>query len=79
LIARLTYRPAQAFGLDAGRLAKGQAADVVVIDPERVWTATPEALASKSKNSPFLGWELKGRVCATLVGGRLVHQLNGDT
>ena len=77
LIERLTVRPAQAFGLDAGTLASGHQADVTVIDTKARWTVSPKTLTSKSKNSPYFGWELTGVVQATLVGGRLVYQHNG--
>jgi dihydroorotase len=77
LIARLTSIPARVFGLGAGTLAKGRPADITLIDPEARWRVSPETLVSKSKNTPFMGRELKSRVCATLVDGRVVHRLNG--
>ena len=47
-------------------------ADVTVIDPRAEWTVRPEAFLSKSRNSPFAGWKLRGRAALTLVGGRIV-------
>jgi dihydroorotase len=76
-IAALTGGPARAFGLPGGNLAVGAVADICVIDPERPVTFTPEMLASKSKNSPFLGHQLAGRAVLTLVEGRCVHDLDG--
>jgi dihydroorotase len=76
-IAALSGGPARAFGLPNGTLAIGSAADVCVIDPERPVTFTADALASKSKNSPFLGQTLAGRAVLTLVEGRCVHDLDG--
>ncbi len=76
-IAALTGAAARAFGLPGGSLAIGSAADITVIDPERPITLTSDTIASKSKNSPFLGQTLAGRAVLTLVEGRLVHDLDG--
>src|SRR4051812_30045635 len=78
-IAALTGAPARAFGLPGGTLAVGAVADVCVIDPERPVTITAEDLASKSKNTPFLGQTLAGRAVLTLVEGRCVFDLDGRT
>ncbi len=58
----------------AGRLQVGAAADVCVFDPNAIWTVTPQALQSQGKHTPFGGYELLGRVRATLVGGHLAYQ-----
>jgi len=76
-IAALTGGPARAFGLSGGGLAVGAVADLCVIDPERPMTITAEDLASKSKNTPFLGQTLAGRAVLTLVEGRVVFDLDG--
>lgn len=73
-IARLTCGPARALGLDRGTLAVGSMADVTIIDPECSWTLQANQLASKSKNTPFDGWSLKGAAAYTLVGGRIVYR-----
>jgi len=61
----------------AGRLVEGGVADVCVFDPEARWTATPQALRSQGKHTPFafetLGTELPGRVRCTLVAGQLAY------
>lgn len=75
-IARLSCGPARALGLDRGTLAVGSVADVTVIDPECRWTLRANELASKSKNTPFDGWSLKGAAVCTLVGGRIVYRRN---
>ena len=75
-IAALTGAPARAFGLSGGGLAVGAVADLCVIDPERPMTITAEDLASKSKNTPFLGQTLAGRAVLTLVEGRTVFDLD---
>jgi dihydroorotase len=71
-LERLTVGPAKILGLPHGRLQKGAPADVVVIDPEATWEVTREGLASKSKNTPWLGKQLRGRAVATVLGGRQV-------
>ncbi|MBX3162600.1 MAG: dihydroorotase [Deltaproteobacteria bacterium] len=76
-IAALTGAPAKAFDLAAGALAVGALADVAVIDPDRTVTFTADALASKSKNSPFLDQPMRGRAVLTLVEGRAVFDLDG--
>jgi dihydroorotase len=78
-IAALTGAPARAFGLSGGGLAVGAVADICVIDPERPMTITADELASKSKNTPFLGQTLAGRAVLTLVEGRCVFDLDGRT
>jgi dihydroorotase len=50
----------------------GSAADVTVFDAGREWTVDPMAFKSKSRNTPFAGWKLRGTVMATFVGGRRV-------
>lgn len=76
-VAALTTGPAGALRLDAGSLAPGSRADVCVLDPEAWWTVTEAALWSAGKNTPFLGWELKGQVRHTLLEGRLVYDRDG--
>lgn len=76
-IAALTGGPARAFGLPGGSLGIGAIADITVIDPERPFTLTSDGIASKSKNSPFLGQKLAGRAVLTLLEGRPVYDLDG--
>lgn len=73
-IRLLTCGPAQALGIPRGTLAAGVAADVTIIDPELSWTLEAEKLASKSKNTPFDGWIMKGAATHTLVAGKVVYQ-----
>jgi dihydroorotase len=68
----LTCGPARALGLGGGRLAVGDVADVTLVDPAFVWKVERAALFSKSFNTPFEGWQLKGRVEATWVEGQRV-------
>ncbi|KAB0687138.1 amidohydrolase family protein, partial [Pseudomonas aeruginosa] len=73
LLARLSHGPAQALRLPAGRLAVGQAADLVLFDPQGS-TLAGESWYSKGQNSPFVGHCLPGRVRYTLVDGHLTHE-----
>ncbi len=75
-ITALTSAPARAFGLPGGSLAIGAVADLCVIDPERPVTISADTIASKSKNTPFLGQTLAGRAVLTLVEGRPVFDLD---
>lgn len=75
-IARVTCEPARILGHDSGTLAVGASADVCVFDPEHWWTVSEQTLTSRGKNSPFLGWEFKGRVTHTLLAGKVVYELN---
>ncbi|TMA26306.1 MAG: dihydroorotase [Deltaproteobacteria bacterium] len=77
-VERLTFGPARAFGLPYGTLASGATADAVVVDPEREWKVEPQRFFSRSRNSPFSGWTLRGRVLRTYVGGKLVHTEQGQ-
>lgn len=74
LIAALAWNPARVLGLALGRLERGATADVVLLDPSRRWVYDPAQGFSKSRNSPWAGRELEGRVLATWASGRLVYQ-----
>lgn len=74
LVDRLSLRPARILGLDAGRLAPGAPADLVLFDPERPWKITERDLNSLAKNTPFEGRLVQGRVSMTLVDGRVVFE-----
>ena len=70
VIAKLTAAPARLLRLPKGTLSVGADADVTVLDPDRDWVFDKRASASKSCNSPFYGWPLRGKAVATFVGGR---------
>jgi dihydroorotase len=74
LIARLTIGAAKVFGLPGGTLKKGAPADVVVLDLDTAYHVDVDRFRSKSRNSPFRGWELRGSVTHTIVGGKVVHE-----
>lgn len=71
-LALVTCNPARVLGLDRGALRPGAQADVVIMHPEAEWRVDPSAFASKSRNTPFGGWTLRGRALVTIVGGRIV-------
>jgi dihydroorotase len=73
-LSRLTCDPAAILGIEAGSLSVGSPADVCVFDPDETWRVTPDALRSQGKNTPFMGYEVSGRVRMTLVGGRIVFE-----
>ncbi len=73
----LTVAPAQIFGLEGGSLSPGAPADIVVADPGQSWVVDPSAFASKGKNTPYGGRQLKGRVIMTIAGGKVVYQAKG--
>jgi dihydroorotase len=72
LIALLTIEPARLLRLDRGTLSVGAQADVTLIDPDLEWTVDAVAFQSRSANTPFQGWELKGRAVRTIVAGKTV-------
>jgi len=74
MVDALSTQPARNLGLERGTLARGAVADVTVFDADRVWTVNAVELASKSKNTPFDGWEMRGKVTRTIVGGRSVWE-----
>jgi dihydroorotase len=73
-LSRVTSRPAAILGVSAGDLAPGRDADVCIFDAEAHVKITPEFLKSQGKNTPYLGYELPGRVRYTLVGGKVVYE-----
>ena len=75
LIHRMSTAPAAAFGLPGGTLRPGAVADVVALDLTDSWTVDPAAFCSNGRNTPFAGRVLTGRAALTLVGGKIVHQL----
>jgi dihydroorotase len=72
VVAALSSAPARILGVECGRLEPGGLADVTVIDPNRSWQVDPSRFRSKSRNTPFAGWEMQGAAVATIVGGRVV-------
>jgi len=73
-LSKITNDAARVLGIDAGHLSAGAAADVCVFDPTRFWEVRRSALKSQGKNTPYLGYELQGRVCYTIVDGQVVYE-----
>jgi dihydroorotase len=69
-----SYAPARLLGLDAGRIAPGAPADLVLFDPDTPYVLDADTLLSKSKNTPFDTRRLQGQVLLTMAGGRIVHR-----
>ncbi len=76
-LAKMTINPARILGIDKGTLAVGADADVTIIDPDVRWTVRPEKFHSKSHNTPFGGWHLRGRADTVIVGGRIKYTAQG--
>ncbi|WP_020676248.1 dihydroorotase [Geopsychrobacter electrodiphilus] len=73
-IALMSYQPARVLSIDRGTLSPGAVADVVIIDPTLTWEVVPQKLHSKSKNTPFGGWIMKGGAVKTLLAGKVVFE-----
>ena len=73
-LARVTSDPARVLGVQTGRIAPGARADLVLFEPDAPFHVTADALKSQGKNTPFLGYELSGRVKTTLVAGNVVFE-----
>ncbi len=76
VMAAMTYKPADVIGREAGRLKKGAPADLALIDLEEEWTIRPEDFQSKSKNSPYVDYKVKGCAVQTYVAGNCVYDYN---
>ncbi|HUI44996.1 MAG TPA: dihydroorotase [Nitrospirota bacterium] len=70
-IRKLTANPAGILKIDKGSLSAGSEADITIIDPSLEWTVNASEFKSKSRNTPFNGWKLKGRAVQTIVGGSI--------
>ena len=75
MLEKMTIAPARVLGIQRGTLATGAVADVTVIDPEARWTIDPQRFKSKSANTPYGGWQVRGRAETVLVGGVVKHAL----
>ena len=71
LLEKMTVNPAKLYNLNSGRLREGSKADLLIFDPDEKWTVNE--FNSKSSNSPFIGWELEGKVKFTICGGKIAY------
>ncbi len=74
LVVLMSTNPARIIHQPLGRLQAGGVADITIFDPVREWTYRVSESRSKSRNSPFDGWKLKGTVIATIVAGKVVFR-----
>lgn len=74
LLLRMTRKPLEVLGRSGGTLEPGEPADVTVFDPMGRWTVRASESASRSRNTPFDGWELPGRVLVTILGGQVTYR-----
>ncbi|MDP8267050.1 MAG: dihydroorotase [Candidatus Aceula meridiana] len=75
LVEKMSARPAEIIALkNKGIVEEGKDADIIIVDPEKEWVFEEKDIVSKSKNSPFIGRELKGFVETTICGGKVVFQ-----
>lgn len=72
LVQKMSWKPAQILKVDRGHLSENAVADITIFDPELEWVVEKSKIESKSKNSPFIGWKLKGKATEVLVAGRFV-------
>ena len=74
VIAKYTVHPANILGVPHGTLRVGSSADVTILDMDYAYEVEATVLRSRSKNSPFLGWRLRGAAVATLVSGEVIFE-----
>ena len=75
MVEKMSTAPARIVGLiNKGEIKEGKDADITIIDPDKEWVFTKDDIASKSKNTPFIGRKLKGTVEYTIYSGKIVYQ-----
>ncbi len=72
-VSHITWTPSQILGIEAGRVQVGDAADICIVDPEQRWEVSENTIISNGKNTPFLGWEMRGKVSHTFLEGKQVY------
>lgn len=73
LVEKMSVRPAEILGIETGSIGAGQVADIVLIDENEEWVVDPDKLHGKSRNTPFKGMTLQGKVKVTVCGGKVVY------
>lgn len=76
IVRRMSTNPADILKLSRGHMSLGAVADLVIFDLDEEWTVNPEEFASKSRNTPFAGWKVKGKVKYTIAKGNVIYQEN---
>mgnify|MGYP000520647255 CR=1 FL=1 len=75
-IDMLTFRPNHIFGLDKGTLGIGKPADITLFDEKKEYSIDPSKFKSRSKNSPYKDWKVRGKILQTIVNGQTVFKSN---
>lgn len=75
---KMSYNPAKVLRLDAGTITEGKDADLVIFDPKAAYTIDKNTFVSKSRNTPFHGRKVTGRVVTTIIGGEVVYQFESE-
>ena len=75
-LRKVTSGPARVLSIEAGTLSKGAQADICIFDPNKIWTLKIDDMRSRGRNTPFDGWEFKGKVTHTLLNGRIVYEVS---
>ncbi|MCM8772459.1 MAG: dihydroorotase [Candidatus Omnitrophica bacterium] len=73
IIYKITYGPARILNIERGFIEEGKQANIVIFDPDIEWIYTKDKIKSKSKNTPFLNWKLKGKVLYTIYKGNIIY------
>jgi dihydroorotase len=71
-VEKLSAAPARILGIEGGVLKEGAPADLIIVDPHATYVFSEDMILSKSRNSPFIGRTMKGMVCLTMTGGKVV-------
>ncbi len=79
LIDALSAAPAKIIGIDPPGIAEGALADLVLVDPDARYTPESTRQYSKSRNTPFMKTELRGRILTTISQGRIIYQYGGES
>ena len=74
-VERLSVAPARILGIPGGTFDEGAPADFTIIDPDLEWEVNPDEFKSLSRNTPFVGWKLKGKTVMTIVDGNIVYSM----
>ena len=74
MVEKMSYNPAKVVGIDKGDIQVGKTADIVIFNPNETYVIDKNKFASKGKNTPFHGRTVTGRVCATILGGKVVYE-----
>ncbi len=78
VVLKMSVNPARILGIRKGNIGIGEAADITIIKPDASWVVAADKLKSRSKNTPFDGWKMRGQVNYTIVGGRVVFNEKGS-